>query len=189
MGEAEADEEGVTGRRRPPPRRRSGGTRFPPPRGWASNTPSGPPPPLEPPLGVLGVGDETQLAQQSPQLTGGEVTGTVGDVGHYLPPRLYGQVGGAVSQHPGLTPIDPTFAQHLTDLREPLCHIMSESDLVLSSGPGQPQRRPHLQGGELPREVVVTAASRHLGDIGGPFRLQVRRHPVPGDHQAHHVVI
>ena len=48
---------------------------------------------------------------------------------------------------------------------------MSEGDLMLGRGPGQPQRRPHLEGGELPGEVVVAAASGHLSDVRGPLRL------------------
>ncbi len=145
---------------------------------------------LQPPLGVFRVGHQTQLAEQRPQLTGRQFRSPV----HHRPlttrrPASALEVGGAVSQHPGATHVDAARVEHLADQRQSFGDIASEGHLVLGGGPGQPQRRPDLQGGELPGEVVIAAASGHLSNVGGPFRLQVRHDPVPGHHQPHHVMI
>ena len=135
---------------------------------------------FEPPLGVLGVGHQTQLAQQGPQLAGGEITGTVGDIGHHPARRSAGQVGGAVRQHPGATHIDPTRTQHLTDLGKPLGHVMSEGDLMLAAVRVNRNAAPTSRAANSP--VRSSSPQRRVtsADIGCPFRLDRVKPAGPG---------
>ncbi len=79
----------------------------------------------------------------------------------------------AVRQYPGAAHIDPTVAQHLTDLGEPLGHVVGEGDLVLSAVRVNRRRGADLEGGELPGEIVVAATSGHFGDVGRALCLVV----------------
>ena len=135
-------------------------------------------------MGVVGIGLDTNLSDQSPQLSGGHPTGGFEDPIDHFPGGYLCQVGGSLDDNPGSSQIDPPRSQRFPHLRQPLFQINCQVQVGCGRPAGQTQRRSDLSRRRLVGDLRIGIDLVHqLGDRSHVLeypRLEMRSQPLMG---------